>query len=235
MFQKIGIVRESKPNEKRSHLAPRHVKNLIDATGVQFFVQPVPDRCFSDQEFKKAGAIITENLAACDLIIGFKHVELSAVIPHKNYFFASHMEKGQQSSLPLLNKLLNAKCSLFDAISFDARCVKTGIWAGRVGMLESLYAYNQYIRPKQRLFELKRPFEYTTYANLIAEAKTIKQQVSERLLPSEQIICGLAGSGSVTNGVNDILDLLGFSKVNSIFEAKQHQYPLWVVAQRLVI
>lgn len=223
MFKKIGIIRESKENEKRSHLAPKHVKNLMEKTGVQFFIQPSKDRCLSDQEFKASGAVITENISDCDFIIGFKHIDASVIESGKSYFFAAHMEKGQASSMPLLKQLLEANCSLFDAISFDARRVQTGIWAGRAGIIESLYAYEKY--NNLSFFQLKRPFEYIVYENFVTQAEIIKDTIQENP-PSEQIICGIAGSGNVAQGVDDVLDLLGFKEVNSIAELKNTDYPL---------
>lgn len=222
MFKKIGIIRESKPNEKRSHLAPKHVKELIAKTGVQFFVQPSPDRCFSDVEFQGAGAIITENLSRCDLIIGFKHIDSELIDSGKNYFFAAHMEKGQESSMPLLHKLLSSKCSLFDAIAFDERRVQTGVWAGRAGMIESLYAYEQHA--DAAFFQLKRPFEYISYENFIKEAEMIKKRIHEKPF-SKQIICGIAGSGNVSQGVNDVLGLLGFEEVDSVSDLNGNKHP----------
>jgi alpha-aminoadipic semialdehyde synthase len=222
LFEKIGIIRESKPNERRSHLAPKHVKGLIEKTGVHFFVQPSPERCFSDTEFQDSGAIITEDLSACDLIIGFKHIDSELIDSDKNYFFAAHMEKGQESSMPLLHKLLSSNCSLFDAIAFDERRVQTGVWAGRAGMIESLYAYEQHA--ESALFQLKRPFEYISYENFIREAEIIKKRMQEKPF-SEQIICGVAGSGNVSQGVNDVLDLLGFQEVDSLSDLNKNKHP----------
>ena len=63
MNKKIGIRLEDKyVMERRVPITPDHVKTLIQNEGLEIYVQPSAKRIFKDEEFKNAGAVLTENL-----------------------------------------------------------------------------------------------------------------------------------------------------------------------------
>jgi alanine dehydrogenase len=54
----IAILRECKNKwERRCSLTPVEVKSLV-ASGIKVIVQPSSNRCFTEDEFEEAGAII---------------------------------------------------------------------------------------------------------------------------------------------------------------------------------
>ena len=54
---------------------------------MKIIVQPSKRRCFSDEDYLKAGAQITDELGSADFIFGVKEVEISTLIKDKTYFF----------------------------------------------------------------------------------------------------------------------------------------------------
>ena len=92
----IGIIRESRSDDRRAPLVPKNVKELLNTyTDLSIIVQPSSYRCYSDQEYQKEGAFLSEDLNECDLILGVKEIEASALIESKNYMFFSHTSKIQ--------------------------------------------------------------------------------------------------------------------------------------------
>ena len=98
----IGLVRETYDKwERRTPLCPSHVKDLLTKFGgsrellSNVLVQPASHRIFTDEEYRMAGATISEDLSDADLILGVKQVEEDKLIPDKSYMFFSHVIKGQ--------------------------------------------------------------------------------------------------------------------------------------------
>ena len=95
----IGIARETYDKwERRTPLCPSHVEQLLTKFGgsrdllSKVVVQPASHRIFSDEEYRRAGATISEDLSPADLILGVKQVEEDNLIPDKSYMFFSHGE-----------------------------------------------------------------------------------------------------------------------------------------------
>ena len=95
----IGIVRETYDKwERRTPLCPSHVEQLLTKFGgsrnllSNVVVQPASHRIFSDEEYRRAGATISEDLSTADLILGVKQVEEDNLLPDKSYMFFSHGE-----------------------------------------------------------------------------------------------------------------------------------------------
>ena len=71
----LGIKKETgHPNERRVVLTPEHVKKLINEHNINFIVQPSKQRIFCDDEYKTAGANISDDLSPCKIILGVKEV-----------------------------------------------------------------------------------------------------------------------------------------------------------------
>ena len=59
-MNKIGIIKESRLDDKRTPLAPKNIKELLTRfPDLSITVQPSKHRCFLDQEYKDFGAIIS--------------------------------------------------------------------------------------------------------------------------------------------------------------------------------
>ena len=89
---KIGIRKETQyPSEKRAALTPDHVKEIINH-GIQVVVEPSDDqRIFTDEEYKNAGALLSDSLTDSKIIFGVKEVPIKDLIPDKTFvFFFAH-------------------------------------------------------------------------------------------------------------------------------------------------
>ena len=90
----IGIIRESKNKwERRCSLTPNEVVKLVNDHGIRVLVQPSTTRCYSDDEFTAAGAIVQEDLSDASVIFGVKEVPISDLMSDRTYFFFSHTIK----------------------------------------------------------------------------------------------------------------------------------------------
>ncbi len=224
MTVKIGIRREEKNRwERRTPLIPAHVKQLIEQHGFQFIVQPSRIRYCSDQEYQEVGAIISDDLSPCDIILGVKEVPFDQILSNKVYLYFSHTIKCQPYNMPMLKKLLDSRCTLIDyELIRDAngkRMVFFGIHAGLAGMIDSLWALGQ----KLKLKGLSTPFEKIKLAHeysSLERAKTAIAEIGEEIaaegLPSEivPLIFGITGYGHVSQGAQEILDLLPVKSIN---------------------
>ena len=87
-MKKIGIIRESRSDDKRTPLVPSQIKELLNKySSLKIIVQPSKHRCHHDQEYQEQGAIINEDLSKCDLILGVKEIEPSYLLNNKTYIF----------------------------------------------------------------------------------------------------------------------------------------------------
>lgn len=79
----VGVRRETKNRwERRAPLAPPHVRTLT-RKGITVLVQPSRMRIFTDDDYERAGAFITEDLGPASLIVGVKEIPIDAIIPER--------------------------------------------------------------------------------------------------------------------------------------------------------
>lgn len=89
----IAILRECKNKwERRCSLTPNEVKQIV-ALGIKVLVQPSTNRCYSEDEFVDAGAVIQEDVSEASVIFGVKEVPIQNLMANKTYFFFSHTIK----------------------------------------------------------------------------------------------------------------------------------------------
>ena len=219
----LGVRREDKNRfERRAPLIPEHVASLGDQHGVQVTLQPSPKRIFSDEEYKEAGGLVADGLHVCQVILGIKEVPLNKLLSCKAYLFFSHTIKGQANNMPLLERMMELGCTLMDyeKITDDQgrRLLFFGRHAGLAGVLDSLWALGQRLDLEglsTPLDQIRRGHEY----NSLAEAKDHIQQVGKLLasggLPEalRPVVFGVTGYGNVSQGAQEMLDLLGVQSV----------------------
>ncbi|HSA24363.1 MAG TPA: hypothetical protein P5076_23075, partial [Myxococcota bacterium] len=222
MPAKIGIRKEDKNIwERRAPLTPEQVKHLA-GLGIGVAVQPSAHRAFKDQAYQDAGAVIQKDLADCQTVFAVKEIPLQYLQPNRTYVFFSHTIKGQSHNMPMLQRLLDLKCTLIDyeKVTDDKgkRLIFFGRHAGLAGMLDTLWALGRRLEHEG----LPSPFSAVqrthAYANLEA-AKAGIRQVGERIategLPPAlgTVVVGLTGYGNVSQGAQEIFDLLPIRSV----------------------
>ena len=214
---KIAIIRESRSDDRRTPLVPSHIKELLSTfLDLSIFVQPSKHRCFSDQKYEEKGAIITEDLSACNLVLGVKEIEPDLLIPSKSYMFFSHTSKIQPDNSAaaqgtpgmdkkeLLKEILKKKITLIDYENIrddlSRRYLGFGRFAGIVGCYNSLNLYLETLGQKP----MPRAHELNSYEKL-------KDSIGKRDFRNARII--ITGDGRVARGSLEFLEFANIQKV----------------------
>ncbi len=220
---KIGLLRETRvPADSRVPLSPAQCRQAEDEfIDLKFVVQPSNDRCFSDDDYRCEGVTVSEDLSACDVLLGVKEVRPDALIPGKTYFFFSHTIKMQPHNKGLLQEVLSRKVRLIDyevlTDSKGIRIIGFGRWAGMVGTYNGLRALC--LRADDD--SLPPPQEFPGYEQLL-------KQASETRLPPAKI--ALTGDGRVAGGAEEMLAAFGIRKVTveEYLEKEYFSVPVYV-------
>jgi saccharopine dehydrogenase (NAD+, L-lysine forming) len=71
---KIGLIKEEKvPADNRVALIPSQCRWIQShRPDWKIFVESCATRCYTDEEYKRAGIAVVENLGDCDLLLGIK-------------------------------------------------------------------------------------------------------------------------------------------------------------------
>ncbi len=244
MNRTIGIRRETKDNtEQRAPLTPEHVRKLISEFDVKVLVQPAAQRTYKDDEYRKSGAVITEDLSEARLIFGVKEVPIEHLIENKTFLFFSHTIKGQDYNMPLLNEILKKNITLIDyELVRDAkgkRIIFFGQYAGIVGMIDSLWLLGQ--RLKYEGFEtpfslIKQAINYQSLKDAEAAIAEVGDIIRRKGLPDTltPVVVGFTGRGNVSKGAQRILNLLPVKSIKpeelkSIFSNNKSDNSLYSV------
>lgn len=225
---KIGIIREDKnPPDMRVALPPIVCQKIKEKfANVSLFVQPSKIRAFYDNEYSKIGIELKEDLSDCDILFGVKEVPKENLIANKHYFFFSHTIKKQAYNRTLLQEILAKKIQLsdYECLRYEngQRILGFGRHAGIVGAYNAMIGYGK----KLNLFDLKA-------ANKCKDFEEVKQEMKKVILPENTKIV-ITGSGRVSNGAIEILDLLGIQKITNRNEFVSNKYPNAVYFQATV-
>jgi alanine dehydrogenase len=217
----FGLIRERKnPPDHRAVLSPtacQKVQNRFPQA--RFLVESSPVRDFSDDEYRKAGFEVVDDMSGCDVLLGVKEVPVKALIPNKKYFFFSHTIKKQPYNRDLLRAILNKNIEFYDheviTNTSGNRLVAFGRYAGIVGAYNGFRAYGL----KTRSYVLPKAGTLSDQQALIDELKKLK-------LPPIKVL--LTGRGRVGSGAQEMLDGMGIQKVAvQDYLSKDFPYPVY--------
>jgi saccharopine dehydrogenase (NAD+, L-lysine forming) len=218
MKKTIGIRREDKNEwEKRVPLVPDDVRWLKEKHGIHTMVQPSKIRIFSDEEFRRAGAEVSEDLGKANVVFAVKEIPAALFEKDKTYVFFSHTIKGQAYNMPMLKHLIDRRCNLIDYERVldekNRRLIFFGRYAGLAGMLDTLNAYGQKLLGRgiaSPFAKIKQAYQYASLEQAKAEIAAIGAEIDERGYPAElcPLVVGFAGYGNVSRGAQEIFDLL---------------------------
>jgi alanine dehydrogenase len=206
---KIALIKERKnPPDRRVVLTPGQAKELMEQfPDLEIFVETSDIRAFSDDEYKKAGIKVVDDVSDADVLLGVKEVPIDALIPNKKYFFFSHTIKKQPYNRNLLRAILDKNIELYDHETIvdeqGRRLVAFGYYAGVVGAYNTIRTYGK----KSGLFDLPRAIDLKDKSELYQKLKEIKP-----LLPPVKIV--LTGKGRVGNGAREVLEAMGLKEVS---------------------
>ncbi len=196
---KIGILKERKnPPDRRVVLSPKKCAELLKIyPQLEIKVESSDSRFFTDEDYRKEGIGVFEDMSDCDILMGVKEVPVDSLMPNKKYFFFSHTIKKQKHNRNLLKAILAKNIELYDHENIvdknNVRLVAFGIYAGFVGAYNTFRTYGL----KFNLFNLPKGEELHDKKMMIEELKKLK-------LPAIKVV--LTGKGRVGKGVKEMLD-----------------------------
>jgi len=224
MIKTIGIRREDKNKwERRVPLVPDDVAELRETYGIKTIIQPSKIRIFSDDEYLRAGAEVSEDLKAADAVFAVKEIPLHLLEEGQTYLFFSHTIKGQPYNMKMLQKLMDLKCNLIDyeliAGRQDNRLITFSGYAGFAGLIETLHAYGKKMKLKgyaSPFAEIKQAYQYSSLEEAKKQISKIGEIISEKGLPKEltPLTVGFLGYGNVSKGAQEMFDLLPFKTID---------------------
>lgn len=211
---RIGIIRETKiPTDNRTPLTPAQCKELLSTySDLEILVQPSDLRVFSDEEYRQAGAVISEDMTTCDYLFGVKEVNIDALIPDKHYFFFAHIGKQQPYNKELCRAMIEKKVTLTDyeylTDRAKKRLVSFSFWAGVMGVYNTLRLYGL----RHRLFKLPAPDKKFTVADILNNGRPAIN--SMKLNPKTKVRILVTGQGRASHGGQFILKELGIRQLS---------------------
>jgi saccharopine dehydrogenase (NAD+, L-lysine-forming) len=219
----IGLIREGKiPADNRVALTPAQCRWMKQhRPDVKVVVQTCSTRCFSDEEYRKAGIEVMEDMGGCDILMGIKEVPVDMLIANKTYLFFSHTKKKQPHNQQLLQAILAKNITLIDYECLEhedgQRIIGFGFFAGVVGAHNGIMAYGN----RTKKYSLPRVMESKDYRSLIHHYFGLR-------LPNIKI--AITGSGRVAHGVIEVMNLMGIHEVEPD-EYLKRSFPYAVYAQ----
>ena len=216
----LAVLREDRIDENRTPLSPAQVSIILNKfSNIKIIVQPSNRRCFKDEDYKKAGAQITDDLSSANIIFGVKEVDISALIKDKTYLFFSHTSKVRQYigqaikdeaikyKKKLLREVIKKKITLIDyenvrEISGEGyRYLGFGRFAGIIGTYNTLNLYLKLFNKKS----LPRAFEINNY-------KEIKKLIGKQNFNKIKIL--VTGSGRASKGSIELLKQANIKQIS---------------------
>jgi alpha-aminoadipic semialdehyde synthase len=224
MSFKLGIRREDKNIwERRVPIIPNHVKELKEKYNISTIIQPSKIRIFSDEEYRNIKVKVDENLGDANVIFAVKEIPIDFFEKNKTYVFFAHITKGQKYNMPMLKKMIDLRCNLIDYERItdekNRRLVFFGRYAGFAGMIDTLWALGQrlkYKKIKTPINEIKQSIYYDDIDKIKNHFRKIGKRIQMQDFPDNisPIVVGLAGYGNVSNGAQEILDVLPIKEIN---------------------
>jgi alpha-aminoadipic semialdehyde synthase len=220
---RVGIRREEKSRwERRVPITPNDAAALAQQHGILLHVQPSAIRVFSEEEYRAAGATVSEELTECPVIFAVKEIPVNVFEQGKTYVFFSHVIKGQPHNMPMLRRIIDLGCTLIDyervVDETGRRLIFFGRYAGIAGTLETLWALGQRLAWEG----ISNPFERLHHAHEyhdLVEAQEDLARVGETIraggIPeaARPLTIGVTGYGNVARGVWEILDCLPVRRI----------------------
>lgn len=205
---KFALIRETKlPEDNRVALTPKQLSQLqAEYPHHTFKVQSSSIRAFTDDEYRREGISVVDDVSDCDVLFGIKEARIDTLLPNKHYFFFGHIAKLQEYNRPLLQAMIQKKITFSDyeylVDSSNQRVCAFGWWAGVVGVYYTLRGYGL----KYGLFNLPKPDRFFSLEQLFEFLQKVK-------LPPKKIL--VTGTGRVSHGVQYALEKIGAVRLSA--------------------
>jgi len=218
-LNRIGLRKEEKAFETRVALIPNQVKHLVDNHGIDFVVEPSNQRAFKEEEFEQVGATTSPlKGSGVPVVLGIKEMPNDFFEKDVVYIFFSHTIKGQKYNMPMLKHILDTGSTLIDyervVDDKGRRLIFFGNWAGMAGISDTFRVLGERLDVeglKPNPFSgMKTTLELKDLDDVKTEFRLLGKRIQEQGLPEEltPFVIGFAGYGNVSQGAQEIFDLL---------------------------
>lgn len=198
--QRLFLRSEIFVNEYRTPLVPTDV-SFLTLNGWRVYVQSSNIRCYTDDEYRDAGAIIVDTDWTCYtdcLILGIKELDQIENMKESVHVYFAHCYKKQTNSQYILNKFKQSKSVLYDIEYLvddnNKRLISFSLHAGKSGCILGLLQYQMRKQYKQPLRNLQ---PWTSEKNALEKLTYDFTNTS---------ICIIGSNGRCGQGVRSILD-----------------------------
>ncbi len=220
----IGIRREDINKwERRAPLIPSHVRELIRDHGLEVYLQPSTIRVFPDTDYALEGARVKEDICPSRTVFAIKEIPIESLAKDKVYVFFSHTAKGQSHNMPMLKRMMELGCSIIDYEKIvnekGQRILFFGSYAGQAGMIDSLWALGRRLQlegVETPFLRLEQTIRYKSLVEAREEVAEVGRLIHKKGLPPRLVpfVCGFLGYGHVSQGAQDIFDLIPHDTVS---------------------
>jgi saccharopine dehydrogenase (NAD+, L-lysine-forming) len=200
-MRRIGIRREDKdPWEARVPVVPDDAGRLTSSGAVEIFLQPSAQRIFGADEYVRAGALLDEDLSACDIVLAVKEIPRELFAPGTTYAFFSHTIKGQPYNI---------------TDERGRRLIFFSRFAGLAGAVDTLWALGRRLEweglAPNPFAALEQTYNYPSLAAALAAVREVGRRIARDGLPAQlcPFVVGVTGYGNVSLGAQEVLDALG--------------------------
>lgn len=212
----IAVRRENKTYwESRTALTPDDVRALVEE-GMKVLIQPSSLRCFSDDEYAQAGAVISEDIAEASVICGIQEVDIQYLLPRRTYLFFADIIKAQPHNLPLLDTLLEKRIRhidyefIRDTSPQHNRLIAFGKFAGNAGVINFLGGLGELLLNRHistPFVHIARCFRYHLLNDAISDVTEVGRHIARNGLLSTicPLVFGVMGAGRCASGAMEIL------------------------------
>jgi alpha-aminoadipic semialdehyde synthase len=224
MNRKAAIRREDKNIwERRTPITPEDMAALSREAGLSFCVQPSEIRVFSESDYQAVGAEIREDISTCPVVFAVKEIPLELFQSENTYIFFAHVIKGQKYNMPMLQRILDLKCTLIDyeKVTDDRgrRLIFFGRHAGMAGMIDSLWALGERLEWEglsTPFSQIQQSYHYADSSDAKAGVRHAGKWIAAEGLPESLVpfVCGFAGYGNVGQGAQEIYDELPVREIS---------------------
>ena len=216
---KIGIMAEHRTVwDRRVPLTPNDMKFLLGKNpNLRFIVQPSKIRIFKNSEYEEIGAVISEDLSECSLIMGVRAVALDAYLPNKTYMFFGHFLKAQPQNLPYLDKILEQNITFIDYEKITNKDRKRIVYFGRIAGIAATIDFlaglgNLFLKRgiSSPLLTVSYGYRYDTLEDAKLNIEKLSKILQYNGMPKElsPLVFAITGRGKTSEGVAEILKLL---------------------------
>jgi len=254
MPNRIGIRKEDKNKwERRVPLVPDEIAGFVKEHGIDFTLEPFPNRAYTKEEYEAVGCSFDEDLTDCPVVLGIKEMPIEFFKPGLTYMFFAHVIKGQEENMPMLQKLMDLGCNLLDyeKITNDKgfRLVFFGKEAGQAGMIDTLWALGRRLDHEgiENPFSIvKQAIEFGNLDEADNAVEAAGNIISEKGVPDElhPMIFGFAGYGNVSQGAQGVLNNLPVIEITAEellrpmldqYKSKNHVYKVVFHEEDMVV